>query len=170
MKPLNEKELNALLAFLNTHEKIYTRDAERATGISRCRIITYLEHHGLIDRMVKGISPETKADRNKKVAQSVKEQYKNGKVSPLKNKERMRMLLKAKYGVEHCTKLPWVCEKIIKSRIENNGSYYTDEMKVKRDQTMIEKHGSLENAYKERQEKYENTCFRKIRSEELVGF
>lgn len=158
MKPLNEKELNALLAFLNSHEKVYTRDAERATGISRCRIITYLEHHGLIDRMVKGISPETKANRNEKVSQSVKEQYRKGKVSPLKNAKRMRELMKAKYGVEHCTKLPWVCEKIIKSRIENNGSYYTDEMKAKRDETMIEKYGSLENAYKERQEKYENTC------------
>lgn len=113
MKPLNESELKSLLYFLNNHERVYIKDAERATGISRCRIITYLEHHDMIDRMVKGISPEAKAVRNDKLSKSVKEQYKNGKVSPFKNKERMRELMKAKYGVEHCTKLPWICEKLL---------------------------------------------------------
>lgn len=158
MKTLNESELKSLLDFLDTHEEIYVKDVERATGVSRCRIITYLKHHGMIDRMIKGISPQTKAIRNEKTSKSVKEQYSNGKVSPFKNRERMKALMKEKYGVEYSTQIPGICEKIVKSRIENNGAYFTEEMKIKRDNTKIAKYGSLENAYRKSNEKYEQTC------------
>ena len=164
MKYLTTDELARLTEYLSKNKDIYIKEASAFTGISYCRISTYLKLNGLNDRVKHGLSERGKKEWKTKISKGVKTAYKDGKlVSPLKDRQKIKKCLLDKYGADNVSKIP----EIVKARVElrkeaHDGKYFNDEMRLKALETKKAKYGSIKEANAIRLKKYEKTCLEKF--------